>query len=132
MWGTLFLRSCFHALWRFIPTHVGNTGNLSSKYSLIHGSSPRLWGTLVIPYHIFPGVRFIPTYVGNTLSAFGKIGEWTVHPHTCGEHDMIIGSNPVTGGSSPRIWGTHCKAIPPVCTPRFIPTHVGNTLGLLT
>ena len=112
---------------RFIPTHVGNTGDFtnsmippsvhphargehSSLFVNIYffsGSSPRTWGTPRRHSRGPAGRRFIPTHVGNTKLSSGKRGRHT--------------------GSSPRTWGTLSLNPPPPEPLRFIPTHVGNT-----
>ena len=148
MWGTLRASFCHRPPPRFIPTHVGNTINSSIPLSTmpVHphacgehiathlrmilpcGSSPRMWGT-----HQFDGgrnfiTRFIPTHVGNTTYLNALKYFYTVHPHACGEHSVFGCMDSGFGGSSPRMWGTLIFLLMAHCPPRFIPTHVGNTL----
>ncbi len=149
MWGTLPLVHRAPGGRRFIPTHVGNTGSISSADTrvTVHphacgehswddcigaslaGSSPRMWGTLR-PVHVSRlALRFIPTHVGNTGDGGRGDQSSPVHPHACGEHDEILASVMIASGSSPRMWGTlyDCRITGPIR--RFIPTHVGNTLA---
>jgi len=133
---------------RFIPTHVGNTNNLSSLppsvpvhphacgehiSSMIsaiskHGSSPRMWGTRIArTYYLIPG-RFIPTHVGNTTNCPRSRSTDAVHPHACGEHLYLLHYIQQPGGSSPRMWGTRPTNGIHDKLNRFIPTHVGNTV----
>ena len=113
------------------------------------GSSPRVWGTLGTRDKIAGFVRFIPTCVGNIWSFvfFGPV--LLVHPHVCGEHQLIglhnnkgavhphvcgehfLNKTLPTGfiGSSPRVWGTCRNRIYCCGDVRFIPTCVGNIIA---
>ncbi len=97
-----------------------------------HGSSPRVWGTLRAVLMAWWTWRFIPTGVGNARSTRAGCELTTVHPHGCGERVRLQGNPATTGGSSPRVWGTHdlpsCSAV----EARFIPTGVGNALMALS
>ncbi len=147
MWGTLVgSLVCRHVI-RFIPTHVGNTtlsggvfllmpvhphacgehGEGTGSMGAPFGSSPRMWGTHDFFEKISDKDRFIPTHVGNTLSDLLSSVDGTVHPHACGEHDVVEVFRPFEGGSSPRMWGTPLKPGTSANPSRFIPTHVGNT-----
>ena len=86
MWGTHMKPQKRIQTLRFIPTHVGNTGDPSGVplCSAVHphacgehdgargpgrdagGSSPRMWGTLKGSESVAAPARFIPTHVGNT------------------------------------------------------------------
>ncbi len=94
---------------RFIPTPVGNTsrapeqrfptsvhphargelGFLSIGTIYMPGSSPHQWG--IHPRFRPPPLpaRFIPTPVGNTSLLHAVSGVIPVHPHVCGEYDLI-------------------------------------------
>jgi len=50
-----------------------------------------------------------------------------VHPHACGEHNMLAAQQIIDAGSSPRVWGTPLEPQQLVVVRRFIPTRVGNT-----
>ncbi len=114
---------------RFIPTHVGNTGSQTKPKRDKHGSSPRMWGTHVDAAPAFAGqARFIPTHVGNTATTAIAPGADPVHPHACGEHMLRITPATSANGSSPRMWGTRRPGLQRLPNPRFIPTHVGNTI----
>jgi len=147
MWGTLCTLILSSALWRFIPTHVGNTVMRPFTISTtpVHphacgehigggalfgsgiGSSPRMWGTQCSTHPFFQGSRFIPTHVGNTVRDCGRKSSRPVHPHACGEHWATDRHGRTRRGSSPRMWGTPHRCISPASRLRFIPTHVGNT-----
>ena len=127
VWGTGHSGASVRRGVRFIPTRVGNSTSMSSRFTrlTVHphacgeqtgpvctshspsGSSPRVWGTG------WTSVRRCPSR--------------PVHPHACGEQSP--GRNPMCSsvGSSPRVWGTgrlpgsHGRAR------RFIPTRVGNS-----
>ncbi len=86
-----------------------------------------MWGTRGQLDHAEHGCRFIPTHVGNTYRDTGKWGVYSVHPHACGEHVLLIATLRFLGGSSPRMWGTLLLRPCSHKSTRFIPTHVGNT-----
>jgi len=106
MWGTPDLFNDGEIPVRFIPTHVGNTGDGAPAgaacpvhphacgehprrdcgYPAVRGSSPRMWGTRERKFITIEPVRFIPTHVGNTTQNELNQGSHTVHPHACGEH----------------------------------------------
>ena len=135
---------------RFIPTCVGNTRNqdhgavaaavhphvcgehsprVSASY-IFSGSSPRVWGTRGKQTCNRTAPRFIPTCVGNTLWGAQVRYPFPVHPHVCGEHEILATVKLITTGSSPRVWGTHHAVAASYRKIRFIPTCVGNTYRL--
>ncbi len=73
--------------------------------------------------------RFIPTHVGNTASPVLMTASTPVHPHACGEHTPPGANIAGIVGSSPRMWGTQHQKSTSAHGNRFIPTHVGNTMG---
>ena len=89
-----------------------------------------MWGTFVLPYLQYTQVRFIPTYVGNIFTKDHHQRTKTVHPHVCGEHYNENRDRLSIAGSSPRMWGTSSTANSSNCHQRFIPTYVGNIIGL--
>jgi len=147
MWGTLRPYRPENRRGRFIPTHVGNTlrklssmprdtvhphacgehFNITVDYMPTAGSSPRMWGTLTRQILYSLSRRFIPTHVGNTQPCGCPGRRPAVHPHACGEHMSMFISLNVSGGSSPRMWGTPNPLPKFIEFYRFIPTHVGNT-----
>ena len=147
MWGTPLFRLKNFCIYRFIPTHVGNSphrcrglglgpvhphacGELCICHELKRqgcGSSPRMWGTQSDLRGRGGSGRFIPTHVGNSLIASDLDAGDTVHPHACGE---LLGNGiriVISLGSSPRMWGTPEGRVHPEPRGRFIPTHVGNS-----
>ncbi len=99
-------------LHRFIPTRVGNTYNCG----------------LFVTHCI----RFIPTRVGNTLPKLQTPSLFQVHPHACGEYYNWGDTYKRLVGSSPRVWGIRFVGNRQTCSPRFIPTRVGNTNCVVT
>ncbi len=111
--------------------------------TVTHGSSPRTWGTPDISKIETGRIRFIPTHVGNTANTATSAPSSPVHPHARGEHRRRHGARRIPPrtwgtrargidtacGSSPRTWGTPPPAWRAASAGRFIPTHVGNTLG---
>ena len=146
-WGTRGVQRIQADHRRFIPTRVGNTRRRrrARRSTSVHphaggehrtapagrpapgGSSPRGWGTLS-PGEEADGLpRFIPTRVGNTGGRHARAPRVAVHPHAGGEHRGRRQRGDVDLGSSPRGWGTRCRAASPSVSSRFIPTRVGNT-----
>ncbi len=150
-WGTQDPAVRVHALDRFIPTHVGNTvpvvlyiytvtvhphtrgehGTTESLLPGVYGSSPHTWGTPFMYRLLNKPYRFIPTHVGNTISWVNLWFFEPVHPHTRGEHINVSQIYLYRLGSSPHTWGTQVRRQPFYRQPRFIPTHVGNTIDVL-
>ena len=94
------------------------------------GSSPRTWGTRADDgFRAAPG-RFIPTHVGNAAIFLRLRQMITVHPHARGERNRESGRPGRHGGSSPRTWGTRPPRSLSGGRARFIPTPVGNALGM--
>ena len=87
-----------------------------------------MWGTPSSTSCKYQLSRFIPTHVGNTPAVSSTTPTTSVHPHACGEHHTSAAARSLNPGSSPRMWGTRGDVGPPLLGPRFIPTHVGNTL----
>ena len=130
-WGTDLLRVHCRGGPRFIPTHVGNRApspraraarpvhphargeqeNIRNRVSSTSGSSPRTWGT-----------------AGSPLS---KSTRSSVHPHARGEQSFWVIAPDSRIGSSPRTWGTGELSAVRAASSRFIPTHVGNSWGIM-
>ncbi|KUK47255.1 MAG: Uncharacterized protein XD74_2145 [Actinobacteria bacterium 66_15] len=91
-----------------------------------HGSSPRAWGTHLIPNTRHTVTRFIPTCMGNAQFVVHPDVIGSVHPHVHGERILSPLLMPVSGGSSPRAWGTLHPGRWKYPDERFIPTCMGN------
>jgi len=123
---------CVRKKWRVIAVHPHMCGEhpvVARANAVALGSSPRVWGTRDAGEGAERCRRFIPTCVGNTSQKTLASGSITVHPHVCGEHPRRDRTGSGLTGSSPRVWGTHCKGIRRTEKARFIPTCVGNTAG---
>ena len=149
-WGIQHPGKAARQPYRFIPTCVGNTSRLSYKSygSTVHphvrgeypqaalrairtvGSSPRAWGIPEVDHLRYAPSRFIPTCVGNTSQRRRGYPDQPVHPHVRGEYPSQILPSGRWNGSSPRAWGIPHSVGSRGCRIRFIPTCVGNTLGL--
>ena len=75
---------------------------------------------------MLPLLRFIPTPVGNIPVLLLSTQACTVHPHACGEHEILPTPYACINGSSPRLWGTLQAPVVVLTMCRFIPTPVGN------
>ena len=146
-WGTVTQKLAARGLFRFIPTHVGNSqGRYSiNKVLAVHphtrgeqcrvrililtdlGSSPHTWGTGIGRKSNSNNSRFIPPHVGNRTVVGFSARLTSVHPHTRGEQVRLIRAIPDNSGSSPHTWGTGQTAACVCLSNRFIPTHVGNS-----
>ena len=91
------------------------------------GSPPRLWGILLRDGAVLRKLRFTPTPVGNTWWSLCPRRMTSVHPHACGEYDVLNHVRLAGCGSPPRLWGIHTHNIPSMPIRRFTPTPVGNT-----
>ena len=134
---------------RFTPTHVGNTpvpavdgtnrtvhpharGEYSSQpapRATRSGSPPRTWGILSPRLENRPVPRFTPTHVGNTAHMCDCEYHLTVHPHARGEYMRPAPTLGEVVGSPPRTWGIRGLFAHSRRSPRFTPTHVGNTFA---
>ena len=74
--------------------------------------------------------RFIPTCVGNAILAPHSGTSISVHPHVCGERFSACFTISSINGSSPRVWGTLDESLNRELKTRFIPTCVGNAVGV--
>ena len=135
---------------RFIPACAGNTQSIPmlSVGNPVHprvcrehvlrerlgthpnGSSPRVQGTRrSAERYVYPH-RFIPACAGNTDWRVCWAVGVPVHPRVCREHPPISSMCIPTGGSSPRVQGTHQVLHLTGRFDRFIPACAGNTLPI--
>jgi len=91
------------------------------------GPSPRVWGIHWSRRNNYIFDRSIPTRVGNTHISFWFRSSVAVHPHACGEYDLVEANLRAMGGPSPRVWGIQFVVVYVYPWPRSIPTRVGNT-----
>jgi len=145
-WGTREPAGSHYAVYRFIPTCMGNASSdadpnrnapvhphvhgeriISSKCGRAGpGSSPRAWGTLDRDGGCWQGSRFIPTCMGNAWKNKMILTWIMVHPHVHGERCLGRRRRAIDTGSSPRAWGTLCRYHASCINSRFIPTCMGN------
>ena len=132
---------------RFTPTRVGKTraGVLISAVPPVHphacgengvarrgwarhgGSPPRVWGKRSSPIIPPASRRFTPTRVGKTSLTAPSAPTCTVHPHACGENQLLYAIWQESNGSPPRVWGKPSETSLPRRRSRFTPTRVGKT-----
>ena len=132
---------------RFIPACAGNSplacppprrdtvhprvcGELSANAARsrsIAGSSPRVRGTLLSRIAREGFKRFIPACAGNSHRRCSSPLPIAVHPRVCGELFPELAAAQGTGGSSPRVRGTHSDNCVTSYRERFIPACAGNS-----
>ena len=149
-WGRQLSQILRQLTARIIPTHVGQTSDYAAKTE----SSPRTWGILVLHVRLADDAWIIPTHVGQTylsqasflqsqriipthVGADSHNKELQAHfsessPRTLGEHNLQIICWPCSIASSPRTWGRRAFATSFGDMPWIIPTHVGQTLCLVS
>ena len=127
VWGTRRRNRSPMPIWSVHPHGCGELIYNSSSGAYAGGSSPRVWGTPISMRAPGSGLWFIPTGVGNSSVILSYLRPVEVHPHGCGELRFADDLPDHVGGSSPRVWGTLNRTIPPRPYVRFIPTGVGNS-----
>jgi len=150
-WGPRRSLGSASPVFRFTPTHVGTTeaSIKSLMASMVHphtrgdhwtipqtilsfrGSPPHTWGPPNRTARLDDGYRFTPTHVGTTAPPYRSAKSWPVHPHTRGDHQVVLFLYSCYYGSPPHTWGPLRSVRPGVRSLRFTPTHVGTTLGML-
>ena len=110
---------------RFIPTPVGSISPIATLVTCqpvhphacgeyvgpvgvkrrVNGSSPRLWGVSILKNVWRSSGRFIPTPVGSIVWDVPGRRVMPVHPHACGEYNILLDGDEQPTGSSPRLWG---------------------------
>ena len=90
------------------------------------GSSPRVWGQDYSKPGKPPNPGIIPTRVGTSsyLYLFGV--RERDHPHACGDKRLLVRSDFLSLGSSPRVWGQVYNITAKENHVRIIPTRVGT------
>ena len=147
VWGKQCVGNVIVVASRYTPTCVGKTqyaGNFARESS---GTPPRVWGKLPAAYVKMRGERYTPTCVGKTLWPTPTASRGAVHPHVCGENELMeraIGNHPVHPhvcgenfflsdreskiiGTPPRVWGKQQARSPRTISGRYTPTCVGKT-----
>ena len=96
------------------------------------GSSPRMRGAPTSEHTSSWIVRIIPADAGSTTPlGLDAVKPWD-HPRGCGEHNESCTTRSQSGGSSPRMRGTHTAQRPAVPALRIIPADAGNTYSSTT
>ena len=130
-----------------IPAHAGNTIRADARGSFRRdhpracgehpvqkstalangGSSPRMRGTRAGRMGYATGHGIIPAHAGNTVQHEVRSIAFGDHPRACGEHAAAKSAADPSGGSSPRMRGTHSDSAPGTNGDGIIPAHAGNT-----
>ena len=96
----------------------------------VRGSPPHAWGSLRFSSTTFDTRRFTPTRVGITTNSPFTTCEYTVHPHTRGDHTCAGLTSLAIIGSPPHAWGSQTIHRATELESRFTPTRVGITHAL--
>ncbi len=94
------------------PHTHGEHSRAAARKSICAGSSPHAWGTLSSWSPHLVRLRFIPTRMGNTSWSSSQSSDFSVHPHTHGEHAEQLDKSTIPVGSSPHAWGTLFTLLP--------------------
>ena len=111
------------------PHACGDKNLTSAVNSAFTGSSPRVWGQETVCVYIPRYFRIIPTRVGTRFAEMFESGEYTDHPHACGDKVWILTHRIQQRGSSPRVWGQGIPNCVKASFQRIIPTRVGTSIG---
>ena len=117
------------AFGRFTPTGVGTTSSACWRSSALGGSPPRVWGQRRSSSLNRDHSHGSPPRVWGQ-PAMPPVGgpRSTVHPHGCGDNDLLVASPAgETFGSPPRVWGQPLPVVGRYARRRFTPTGVGTT-----
>ncbi len=87
------------------PHGCGDNNGARILRAPVAGSPPRVWGQLMDAAPPFFIIRFTPTGVGTTRTGRCCARTRTVHPHGCGDNDVVEAEDDNTFGSPPRVWG---------------------------
>ena len=127
MWGLRLEVLLLAGNFRFIPTYVGFTGDISDLIPL-YTVHPHVCGVYADGNDnpVRP-LRFIPTYVGFTRRIMAsRVPLSGSSPRMWGLRFPACAS-PLSTGSSPRMWGLLVVVRTAFRSTRFIPTYVGFT-----
>ena len=149
LWGKRAPRWTDCRYCRFTPTPVGKTLDELVWWKANTGSPPRLWGKLLTKQILVQTCRFTPTPVGKTLDGaeaelnqerftptpVGKTYcvrrvsiQPPVHPHACGENDVVKTHDHACDAVHPHACGENVEVDgDAVRNGRFTPTPVGKT-----
>ena len=146
VWGLRSLPSTGATRSRFTPTRVGTAAPKTIEFSpsTVHphacgdctttvdgesawyGSPPRVWGLLKSMTVSGTLDRFTPTRVGTAAEAGVDRHRTPVHPHACGDCQLVGPSGQPQHGSPPRVWGLLRRRAQERGCSRFTPTRVGT------
>ena len=71
------------------------------------GSPPRVWGQFRHrPLETLLS-RFTPTRVGTIVRSGPRRMSSSVHPHACGDNNILTAQEAADVGSPPRVWGQY-------------------------
>ena len=130
--GRLIQRGCSPGLGGLIPAGAGQTLFEQSADAQGNGSSPRVRGR---PEGGFRGVResgLIPAGAGQTKNRQTQAVKAAAHPRGCGADGSRSRVRRVSGGSSPRVRGRHCRLLIGRWFRGLIPAGAGQTARWIT
>ena len=109
------------------PRACGEHSHVTLQSLKLVGSSPRMRRTRRWPCWRRYWLRIIPAHAGNTPPNRSQSTSPRDHPRACGEHVGQVDDAACTGGSSPRMRGTHGLRSKKRQAIGIIPAHAGNT-----
>ena len=94
----------------------------------VPGTSPRMRGARHRDPHPVLEVGIIPADAGSTLPGWPQTPRPSDHPRGCREHRSLMGCEPPTQGSSPRMRGAPHERLPVEQHAGIIPSDAGSTV----
>jgi len=85
-----------------------------------------VWGQCILerPHSLVP--RFTPTGVGTMITLYVITVHSTVHPHGCGDNEVVVFIGVDVDGSPPRVWGQSCDGSVVAVHPAVHPHGCGD------
>ena len=114
------------------PRSRGEHGKIKHAVAWAVGSSPLARGTLPNQAISRLRLRLIPARAGNTALSTRRIGAYSAHPRSRGEHEELFSQGQQLCGSSPLARGTRRPPRRTHSRARLIPARAGNTCSRLS
>ena len=120
-------------LYRGLPHACGGVSFISTAYTPLYLSSPRMWGCFRIQFKEGEPSPVFPTHVGVFPAFLASEALRMCLPHACGGVSFTIVYIHIFGKSSPRMWGCFLAELTHMLRTLVFPTHVGVfLLGIIS